>query len=147
MASMDLTKQYPRSVHEKMLGVVQLARTIDKAKAVAHGNIGEYNYHCPMDQELFEFLGVKGEDLLEIVRNAKSDAEIEAHLAPIVRKKSATQIEHWNREWLNHQPEGRSLEAFLALRSQVAPHRTDVLTWPDLLDLDERREVPVRVPA
>jgi hypothetical protein len=142
---MDLTKDYPRSVREKMLGLVQLPRTIDKAKAVVHGNVGEYNYDCPMDQGLFTFLGITGEELLDVVRTAKSDREIEERLAPIVRKKSAAEIERWNDEWLNHRPEGRSLEAFFSLRSQIAPGRTDVLTWPDLLDLDEKREVPVRV--
>ncbi len=144
---MDLTREYPRSVHEKMFGLVQLPRTIDKAKAVVHGNVGEYNYDCPMDQGLFEFLGIKGEDLLDIVRTSKSDAEIEAKLAPIVRKHSEAEIERWNRDWTEHRPEGRSLEAFLTMRSQIAPQRTDVMTWPDLLDLDEKREVPVRTPA
>ncbi|MHB8433483.1 MAG: DUF5069 domain-containing protein [Candidatus Tyrphobacter sp.] len=142
---MDLTKEYPRSVHEEMLGLVQLPRTIDKAKAVVHGNVGEYNYDCPMDQGLFEFLGVTGEELLDVVRTAKGDREIEERLAPIVRKKSPAEIERWNREWLSHRPEGRSLEGFLTVRSRVAPDREDVMTWPDLLDLDEKREVPVRV--
>ena len=53
---MDLTKTAPRSVKETMLGIVQLARTTDKAKAVAHGSIGEYHYDCSMDQGLFEYL-------------------------------------------------------------------------------------------
>jgi hypothetical protein len=39
-----------------MLGIVQLARATDKAKAVAHGRIGEYRYDCPMDQGLFDTL-------------------------------------------------------------------------------------------
>lgn len=141
---MDLTKHYPRSVHEKLLGVVQLARTVDKAKAVAHGNIGEYHYNCPMDQAVFGFLGIDKDQLLDIVRSSKDDAEIEARLAPIVRKKSMAEIEQWNHDWLAHKPEGASLEAFVALRSQIAPDRTDVETWADLLDLDEKRDVPVR---
>src|SRR5580704_10837040 len=48
----DLTKTTPRSSSEMMLGVVQLARAIDKAKALTHGTIGEYKYDCPMDQPL-----------------------------------------------------------------------------------------------
>ncbi len=143
--AMDLTREYPRSVRERMLGLVQLPRTIDKAKAVVRGNVGEYNYDCPMDQGLFAFLGITGEELLDVIRTSKSDREIEERLAPIVRKRSAAEIERWNRDWLSHRPEGRSLEAFLTLRSQVAPGREDVMTWPDLLDLDEKRDVPVRV--
>ena len=144
---MDLTTSYPRSVHEKVLGVVQLGRAIDKGKAQAYGNIGEYHYNCPMDQAVFTFLGVDHEALLNVIKNAKSDAEIEAYLKPFVEKKSAAEIERWNTEWLTRKPEGESLEYFLNLRSQVAPDRTDVTSWPDLLDLDEKRSVPRREPA
>ncbi len=36
---------------------------------------------------------------------------------------------------------------FLELRGEVAPDRTDVTAWPDLLDLDEKRAVPKRAVA
>lgn len=62
---MDLTKEYPRSVHDKWQGVVQLARTIDKGKAKARGNVGEYHFNCPMDQAVFGFLGIDHEQLLD----------------------------------------------------------------------------------
>ncbi len=144
---MDLTKTYPRSVHEKLLGVVQLARAIDKGKAKAHGNLGEYMFDCPMDQALFDFLGIDGEEFFEVIKNAKSDAEIEAYAKQFVDKKSPSEIEAWNREWVTHKPEGQSLEYFLQLRDQVAPNRTDVTAWADLLDLDEKRTVPKRETA
>lgn len=138
---MDLTKEYPRSVHEKWQGVVQLGRTIDKGRAVAHGNIGEYHYNCPMDQAVLGFLGINHERLLDAIRNAKGDVEIEAFTRPFIEGKSRDELERWNREWLSHEPEGESRNAFLNLRAQIAPDRTDVTTWPDLLDLDEKREV------
>jgi len=141
---MDLTKTYPRSVHDKWLGVVQLGRTLDKAKATAHGNVGEYHYNCPMDQAVFEFLGINAEEFLDAVKNAKSDADIEAYTKPFVDKKSAGEIERWNSEWVSREPEGDSKNYFVTLRNQVAPDRTDVTTWADLLDLDEKRLVPKR---
>jgi hypothetical protein len=141
---MDLTKTYPRSVHEKWLGIVQLGRALDKGKAKAHGNLGEYNYDCPMDNAVFEFLGINGEEFLNVIKNAKSDAEIEAYAKQFVDKKTPAQIEQWNREWVSHGPEGESKAYFLNLRNQVAPDRTDVTTWADLLDLDEKRPVPRR---
>ena len=144
---MDLTKDYPRSVSAKWQGIVQLGRAIDKGKATAHGNVGEYHYSCPMDQHVFEFLGIDGEKLLEVIRNAKSDADIEAYTRPFVAAKPAEEITRFNREWLTHEPTGESREYFLKLRDQVAPDRTDVTSWPDLLDLDEKREVPRRTPA
>ncbi len=141
---MDLTQTYPRSVREKVLGIVQLARTIDKGKAKAYGRLGEYNYDCPMDKALFEYLDMNGDELLRVIGNAKNDAEIEAYCKPFVAKKSAGDLERWNHEWLTHRPEGRSLEYFLELRNAVAPDRTDVTSWADLLDLDEKRSVPRR---
>jgi hypothetical protein len=144
----DLTKTYPRSVREKMLGIVQLARTIDKGKAAAYGRLGEYRYDCPMDRALFEFLGMDGDRLLEVIKNAKSDAEIEAYCKRFVDAKSPAEIERWNREWLAHEPDNEeSRKYFLELRNQVAPDRTDVTAWADLLDLDEKRPVPRRTAA
>lgn len=144
---MDLTTTYPRSVRDKWLGVVQLGRALDKGKAKAHGNPGEYNFDCPMDEAVFEFLGMNGEEFLEVIKNAKSDAEIEAYAKRFVDKKSPDEIERWNDEWLKHGPSDESREYFLNLRNQVAPGRTDVTTWADLLDLDEKRSVPERIPA
>lgn len=141
---MDLTKEFPRSVHEKMLGVVQLGRAVDKGKAVAHGNVGEYHYDCPMDKGVFTFLGIDQAALLDVIKNAKSDAEIEAYLKPIVEKKSAQEIEAWNKDWVANEPEGELPEYFFELRNQVAPDRKDVRNWADLLDLDEKRPVPNR---
>ena len=142
--NVDLTQSYPRSVHDKLFGLVQISRTIDKGKATAHGNVGEYHYNCSMDQAAFGFLGINHEALLDVIKNAKSDAEIEAYIKPFVAKKSPAEIEAWNQEWLTKKPQGQSLEYFLELRKQIAPDRTDVTSWPDLLDLDEKRTVPRR---
>ena len=141
---MDLTKSYPRSVHEKLYGLVQLPRTIDKGKALANGNVGEYHYNCGMDQAVFGFLGIDHEAFLNIIKNAKSDSAIEAYAKPFIDKKSPEEIARWNQEWLTRKPEGESLQYFLQLRNQIAPDRTDVTSWPDLLDLDEKRPVPKR---
>jgi Domain of unknown function (DUF5069) len=142
---MDLTKSYPRSVHAKWQGVVQLGRTIDKGKAAAYGNVGEYHYNCPMDQAVFGFLGMDHQKLLAAIKSAKSDGEIEAFTRPYVAAKSAEEIARWNREWVMHEPDNEgSRAAFLELREAIAPDRTDVTAWADLLDLDEKREVPRR---
>ncbi|MDQ6826075.1 MAG: DUF5069 domain-containing protein [Candidatus Eremiobacteraeota bacterium] len=144
---MDLTKEYPRSVHQKMHGIVQLARTTDKAKAVAHGNVGDYHYNCPMDDAVFKFLGIDHEQYLQAVKNAQNDAEIEAHAKQFTDKKTATEIEEWNRTWVTTPPSGESLEYMTNYRKQIAPDRDDVCTWADVLDLDEGRTVPRRVAA
>ena len=142
---LDLTKTYPRSVHDKLFGVVQIARTIDKAKGAAGGTLGEYDYNCPMDQHVFAFLGIDHNAFLDVVKNAKSDSDIEAYVKTFVDKKTPAEIETWNEDWISHKPDNEQAQAYFdQLRSQVAPDRTDVSTWADLLDLDEKRNVPKR---
>jgi hypothetical protein len=139
---MDLTTTPPRSVKETMLGIVQLARTIDKAKAVANGRVGEYRYDCPMDEGLFEYLGMNAKEFLNIVKTAKDDAGIEAYAKTFVDKKDPRNIEAFNKKWLSTVPTGESLKHFDEMRAKIAPDRTDVVSWADLLDLDEGRTVP-----
>ena len=146
---MDLTTSYPASVRDTMHGIVQLKRTIDKGKALASGNIGDYHYNCPMDKHVFEFLGIDHQALLDVIKSAPSDAEIVDYVAPYVHAKSDEEITAFNRDWLIHAPEkdSPSEKSFYALRDEVAPDRTDVTAWADLLDLDEKRPVPHRVAA
>jgi hypothetical protein len=146
MLKRDLTTSYPRSVREKYLGVVQLGRAVGKGAALANGLNGEYNYACPMDKAVFGFLGVDAGALLDVIKTAQSESEIDAYLKPFVAKKTAPEIETFNEEFLQHGPRpGSDAEKyFLEMRSEFAPDRTDVTTWPDLLDLDEKRPVPRR---
>jgi hypothetical protein len=144
---MDLTKSSPRSVGETMLGIVQLARATDKAKALAHGTIGEYKYDCSMDRGLFDYLGMDSKAYLQVVRDAKNDTEIETYANTYVSKKDSRSIENFNKKWLSSVPTGESLTHFEELRGKIAPSRTDVVSWSDLLDLEEGRTVPHRTPA
>ena len=141
---MDLTTSYPRSVHDKLFGLVQIGRTIDKGKATAIGKEGEYHFNCPMDQAVFGFLGIDHNALLDVIKNAKSNADVESYVKAFIDKRSPQEIEAWNKEWVTHKPEGESLNYFLQLRNELAPDRTDVVSWADLLDLDEKRPVPKR---
>ncbi len=141
---MDLTRTTPRSVSSMLLGIVQLARTTDKAKALVHGNIADYRYDCAMDHGLFEYLEMEPEAFLNVVRGAKNDSEIEAYAKTFVVKKDPRNIEAFNRKWLSAVPTGESLKHFEELRSRIAPSRTDVVSWSDLLDLEEGRTVQHR---
>ena len=141
---MDLTKSYPRSVREKFAGVVMLGRATDKGRAFAAGTNGEYNYDCPMDKAVFGFLGIDAAEYLAHLKSGKSDAELEAYARQFTGKKTQAEIDAWNAEFLKRSPEPGSdgEKYFVELRDSIDPSRTDVTTWPDLLDLDEKREVP-----
>jgi hypothetical protein len=113
-----------------------------------NGTIGEDHYNCPMDQALFTEFGIDAKLLSDAVaadaKNPGKESAVEAYLKPLIAKKSPADLERFNRNTLSHKPTGDSLTAFNALRAQIAPDRTDVTTWPDLLDLDEHRTVPKR---
>ena len=141
---MDLNKTAPRSSSETMLGIVQLARTTDKAKALAHNTIGEYKYDSPMDQGLFEYLNMDPKAFLTVVKDAKNDSEIEAYAKTFVARKDPRSIEAFNKKFVSAIPTGESLKHFEDLRSKVAPSRNDIVSWSDLIDLEEGRTVPDR---
>jgi hypothetical protein len=140
---MDLTTGYPASVRTKLHGIVQLQRTIDKGKALAAGTIGDYHYNCPMDQHVFAFLGIDHDALLEKIKTAKNDQEISDYVAPFIHAKSDAEIEAFNTDWLSHGPDANTEGYFKGMLAELAPERTDITTWADLLDLDEKRPVPV----
>jgi len=145
--NMDLTKTYPRSPKQKMADIVMLPRTIDKARAFNAGTLGEYHYDCPLDREVFTFLGV---DQAEFAKKARelNDAQLEDWVrTTFLTKQTPAEINAFNEEFLADAPAPNSdSEArFLKLRNQLDPSRTDVVTWPGLLDLEEGRSPrPVR---
>ena len=142
----DLTHQYPRGPRELLGGFVHLARMIDKVRAKAIRRLGEYIYPCPLDKRLLDFLNLDSEDLHRAVIEKISDVEILDWVIQNGRSRSTEEIDVWNREFLTRKPDNpESLERFLKLRNTLAPDRKDIKAWADLLDLDEDREVPIRL--
>jgi len=140
----DLTRQFPRSPGEKLGGYVHLARMADKARAKAAGTVGEYIYPCPLDQMLLEFLKVDADAFYETVRK-NDDPGLVAWLKEAATLHRPEEVEAWNQAFLNRKPRNEeSQRRFDEIRNRLAPHRTDITAWPDLLDLEEGREVPIR---
>jgi hypothetical protein len=142
---MDLTVEKPRSAKDKLLGLVSLKRVIDKAKAHNEGRLGEYDYDCPHDKPLFEFLGTNGDEFERKVKELGNDAAIGAWVqSELLANRTAEEIEAFNQSRLRWHPEAGSPSQhyFDDLRSKIAPDRKDIVTWFDLLDLDEGRPVP-----
>jgi len=72
----DLTKEPPRSPYETIGGLAIIARTIDKCRASLAGTIGEFHFDCPVDNMLFSFKGIKGDDFKAYVAEGHTDEEI-----------------------------------------------------------------------
>jgi Domain of unknown function (DUF5069) len=143
---MDLTTTAPRSAKEKLSGLVSLKRAIDKAKAYNEGTLGEYHYDCPHDKPLFEFLGTNAEEFARKVKELDTDDAIANWVqSAFLSRKTPAQIEAFNddrRQW-HPDPGSDSEKYFNGLRNEIAPNRPEIATWFDLLDLDEKRPVPV----
>ena len=140
----DLTKEYPRSSRELLGGYVHLARMIDKARAREAGVNGPYIYPCPLDKTLLSFLDVSDQDFAYSAKS-RTDALILEWLAIHARPRSKKQIEIWNKEMLERRPEDEAQWTyFKKTRDAIDPSRTDIVTWIDLLDLEEGRPVPRR---
>jgi hypothetical protein len=137
---MDLTKRFPRSPRERLHGVAMLPRTIDKARAHLAGTLGEYIYDCPMDKQLFATLGVDAAQLAAIVERSGDDRAILEGLQRIWAEPKPPAIDEHNAAIENWRPKSdQGRKHFAETLARVAPGRTNVETWTDLIDIEEGR--------
>ncbi|HEY1037115.1 MAG TPA: DUF5069 domain-containing protein [Candidatus Paceibacterota bacterium] len=92
----DLTQEAPRSPKERILGFAVIARTIDKCRAKLWGNIGEYHFDCPLDNMLFGFKGIKGDDFKDFVQEGRTDEEIAHWVKENGESRTDAEIKAWS---------------------------------------------------
>jgi hypothetical protein len=92
----DLNREAPRSPHIRVGGYGILGRTIDKCRALVAGNIGEYHFDCPLDNMLFGFKGVKGNDFKAQIEQGAGDEEIVEWLNQSGERKTPAEIKRWS---------------------------------------------------
>ena len=133
----DLTKFPPRSPRVRLGGYVVLPRMLDKGRATLAGKNGEYHYNCPLDQRFLEFTGIDAQKLKKVL--PKSDTEVLAWIGKNAKhKRSAPEIIAWSNWQENRGPDSPDArEYFNGLHKSVAPKRTDIATWFDVLDADD----------
>jgi uncharacterized protein DUF5069 len=96
----DLSKEAPVSPKLTLGGYVILARTIDKCRAMLWGNIGEYDYDCPVDNMLFTFKGITGDAFKNFVAEGHTNDEIAAWVASQGTPRNDAEIAAWNEDRL-----------------------------------------------
>jgi hypothetical protein len=134
----DLTQRPPRSVRARLGGYVLLPRMLDKGRAEIAGKNGEYHYNCPLDQRLLDFLGVAPDALrVELATGKGDDAILKWIKAHQANKHTPEEIEAWSDAQGKRGADAESQEFFDKYLSECGPHRTDIKTWADLLDLDD----------
>jgi hypothetical protein len=133
----DLTQHPPRCVRVRLGPYIHLPRMLDKVRAFAGGKIGEYVYPCPLDKQLLGFLGIDPDAVLAEVKKGRSDGEMLAWFNAQT-KRTEVEIDAWS-NWREQQGPG-SADAhgrFSASLTKAAPHREDIQTSFDRLDLDD----------
>ena len=139
---MDLTREFPRSPRETLLGVPMLPRTIDKARAVLSNTAGEYVFgeKSTFDMSVLEFLGVTPVQFLEGVRESPDDAAMVRWLEAHARKATPAETAEFATVFLNDGDDDADRARFRERRAQLPANVQDRVTgWVDLLDVAEGR--------
>lgn len=135
----DLTQRPPRSARVRLGGYAILPRMLDKGRATIAGQNGEFKYACPLDQEFLAFAGIDPEKLLAQLAAGRSDSEILAWInASAVHQRSPFEIEAWSAFQERRTPGSlEKREYFSGVHRQTGQSRDDIVTWFDLLDVDD----------
>ena len=135
----DLTRQPPRSPRVRLGGYVILPRMLDKGRATIARKQGEYHYDCPTDQRFLTFVGINAGALKKQLATGKSDGEILRWIEKNAKhRRTEPEIAAWSVYCAQRAPEDTgSREWFNSQHTKLAPKREDIITWFDLLDLDD----------
>jgi Domain of unknown function (DUF5069) len=121
----------------KLGGYVILPRMLDKGRAHLAGKAGEYHFACPMDQRFLAFTGLSEEDILNLLKQGKSDSEVLAWVREHA-KQNEWDIFTWSEYHMRRGPtDNESREFFNETIQKLAPNRDDIGTWFELLELDD----------
>lgn len=139
LSASDLTQRPPRSPRIRLGGYVLLPRCLDKGRATLAGKNGEYNFDCPLDQHFLKFAGVKAVDLKKQLALGKGDEEILHWVTAHSKTKStAWEITQWSSYQEQRGPgDLETREYFNGYLKKLSKTREDILTWFDVLDLDD----------
>jgi len=112
---------------------------LDKGRATITGKAGEFKFNCPLDQRFIEFVGIDAAKLKKQLAQGKGDAEILEWIESNAKHNhSPVEIAAWSALAEQRVPMDMETRAYFSdIQSKVAPKRTDVGTWFELLDIDD----------
>ncbi len=134
---------YPRSPKEMMGGWVHLPRFLDKVRLHLAGKLPEdykENFTKGFDGRWLEAAGVKAEEFIDAVTGTLCDGQVADWVRKNVRKSDAEK-KAFNDFVLNRGNDDEGSRARLEQRKKDCglEHRTDVKTFVDFIDADEKR--------
>ena len=145
MEPLDLTMRAPRSPRVPLGGLLMMARTVDKARALLPGgNPGRYYISPGLSAWLLGKLGFTQEQFVAIVAQSGSDDEVAAHFAGILPDEKRRRINHFIETFtIRDVPE--EMQAHIrASHTWSWPLGTPVI---DALEEDDRRDFPAAANA
>ena len=135
----DLTKQAPHSPRDRIGGFAIASRAVDKCRASLAGTPGEYHYDCPLDNLLFGFKGITGEQFKAAVQASKDYEDVGVWLQANGTVKTSVEIKAWSDEVeagsLMKNPEKRAYFIEDCSRLGLNPQMNTTFDW---LEADDR---------
>jgi hypothetical protein len=142
----DLTRQAPHSPRERIAGFVIARRAVDKCRASLAGTLGEYLYDCPLDNLLFNFKGITGEQFKTAVQASTHYEEVGAWLQATGTPKTAAEIKAWSDETeaasLMKNPEKRAYFIQHCSTLGLNPQMNTTFDWLEADDRETFRRKP-----
>ncbi len=135
----DLTRQAPHSPRKRIEGFAIACRTADKCRASVAGTLGEYHYDCPLDNMLFSFKGINGEQFKVAVQTSKNYEEVGEWLLANGTAKTPAEIKAWSDAMEAgspmQDPEKRAYFTGECGKLGLNPEKTTTFDW---LEADDR---------
>jgi len=134
---------YPRSPRETMAGWVYLPRFVDKARLHLAGKLHkdyQENFTKGFDGAWLKSSGVTAEQFIDVVKNSITDGQVADWVSKNVKRTDAQKAE-FNNFVLNRGRDADDVRERLKMRLKEAnlSHRTDIETFVDFIDADEKR--------
>jgi len=135
---------YPRSCRETMDGWMHLPRYLDKIRLHLAGKLSpdyQTNLGKGFDGLWLQYAGVSHEQMVEVVKNSVSDGEVCDWVHKNVKKSAAEKAAHAQEQMSRPKPgDAAAQERFqMRLKESGLEHRTDLKTFVDYIDADEKR--------
>lgn len=146
----DLTKEAPRSPRARIGGYSILARMADKCRATINGHEGEYHFNCPLDNMLFGFKEVSGEEVRTVLEAGGTDEQLARWFNNHGTPKTAIQVAEWSDSVdaisysTNEDPEKREWFAGECKRLGLDPKKTTLF---EMLEKDDRESFQITARA
>lgn len=122
-------------------GLLHLPRFIAKIRKHLAGELPatyQRNFTKGFDGFLCLHLGIDPAEIIEIVRTSESDVELDRRL--MERFPADLNVHKWNRELVQKGMSDMGRETLEATKQKMGiAHRTDLLSFADMIDFDEGR--------